>query len=149
LLMLQASCYPDMRGGLMQTAQKLGIPERTLRRWHRNESNPTPDNVVEEKRIDFVAAIRAEITAILGAMENERSEASYRELGTVFGIMVDKMQLLTNQPTSRTEVVTAKDRALEAIRRGEVPYDDLAKTHGESLAQRWFAEAGVKVDTGS
>ena len=107
IVYLQAAGYPTVFGALSRISAKLDVPTRTLNRWWKSDSNPPPDNLVSEKRIDLVQAIREEAYAALREMGNAREEASYRDLGIVTGIMLDKLQLLTGQPTQRVETIAS------------------------------------------
>lgn len=107
VVLLEAAGYPNKPGALGTTAKRLGIPDRTLSRWARKEQNAAPDEIVTEKRVELADLLRAEIRNALGAMDEARPEASYRDLATSIGIMTDKLQLLTGEPTdnNRTRIV--------------------------------------------
>lgn len=108
VVMLEAAGYPNEKGALTKTAAHIGVPARTLSRWFNGEQNPPPDQTVNEKRDELSVLLDTEIRAILGDMPEARKDASYRDLGTVAGILIDKIQLITGKPTSRSET-TGKD----------------------------------------
>lgn len=103
VVMLQAEGYPDKKGALTRIATQLKVPARTLSRWFNHENNPPPDIIVKKKRGDLVERINDELDSILDAFTGVRPDASYRDLATSFGIMVDKLQLLTGKPTGRVD----------------------------------------------
>lgn len=105
VVMLEAAGYPDKEGSLAEVAAHLGVPHPTLSRWFRHVQNPPPNVLVQEKRSELKVLIANELDAIFQAMETVRPEASYRDLGTVAGILVDKKQLLEGKATERTEVI--------------------------------------------
>lgn len=115
VVMLEAAGYKGDReqnrpGALAQVSKHLSVPQATLGRWFRQEQNPPPTEMVTEKRGDLVALIDTEIRAIFGEMPNARPDADYRALGTVAGILVDKMQLLTGGATENVSFnVTLKN----------------------------------------
>ncbi len=113
VVMLEAAGYPNEKGALQRIAAHLHVPTRTLRRWYIGESNPPPDNLVSQKKGELTDWIKSEVSAIFDAMPIVRGEASYRDLGTVAGILTDKLQLLSGKPTERTEHVnrTPEERA--------------------------------------
>lgn len=113
VVMLQAAGYPNEKGALTRIANHLHIPARTLSRWFNGEQNPPPDQTVNEKKGELTDWMRSEIYAALKEMSAARQEASYRDLGTVVGILTDKMQLLSGEPTSRDEHIarTPDERA--------------------------------------
>lgn len=101
--MLEAQGYPTHKGALQAVANHLRVPHPTLHRWYHAKNNPPPSELVREKAIDFKEAIKQELADILGAMPTAREEASYKDLATSFGIMLDKLQLLENKPTQINE----------------------------------------------
>ena len=109
VLMLEAQGYPERLGAMSQVAKALNVPARTLRRWFKKQSNPPPDRVVRRQKGELVDAILDEVWNVLGEMPAAREDASYRELGTVFGILVDKVQLLSGKATERLEINELSD----------------------------------------
>lgn len=104
VVMLEAAGYPNKKGALDQVAKRLGVPHPTLHRWMNEKNNPAPFELVQEKRVELKDLLQAEIEAALGEMPSARIEASYRDLGTVLGILIDKKQLLEGKPTDRLDV---------------------------------------------
>jgi len=102
--MLQSQGYPEVKGALAIVARHLKVPDRTLSRWFNGEQNPPPDQIVNNKRIDFRTEIRRELGEIVTALRTTRQDANYRELGTVFGILFDKLSLLEGLPTERQSI---------------------------------------------
>lgn len=99
--MLEAAGGIDTTGALTRVANHLKISTTTLKRWATGESNPPPNKIVAEKRIDLRQAIRDELQLIIEAMSSARDDADYKALGVVFGVLVDKLMLLENRPTER------------------------------------------------
>jgi hypothetical protein len=106
LLILEAAGYPDKHGAMTAAVKATRINDQTLRRWWNRENGQEIQQVVAQKRGDLIDAIRDELWSILDEAETARGAASYRELLTAFGILVDKLQLLTGKATERTEFVT-------------------------------------------
>lgn len=104
VLILEANGYPETKGALTKTASYLHINHTTLLRWFTKEKNPPPLQLAQSKKIDFVQLIEDEIAAILGEMKDAIHDADYRELGTVFGILMDKRQLLTGGSTENIHI---------------------------------------------
>ena len=103
VIMLEAAGYPGKDGALTQVSKSLNVPRTTLRRWFKKESNPPPSEIVHKNKIDFIEAIRTEIAGILTDMPIARDEASYKDMTTALGILIDKLQLLTDKPTQISE----------------------------------------------
>lgn len=119
IMLLEMNGYPETKGALLKTAKYLGIPQRTLSRWARRQSNPPPDILVHKKNFDLQQAIKDELQAIVYELPLARPDADYRELGTIFAILVDKLQLLEGKATERVEHFTPAER----IRRIAELYD--------------------------
>lgn len=127
VVMLEAAGYPDQKGALTRVSEHLGVPAMTLGRWFRKSNNPPPNELVTEKRGDLKDFVRSELNSIFGDMPIVRPDASYRDLATAAGILIDKLQLLENKPTERVEhsgTITHEERAnrilgiLESARSG-------------------------------
>jgi hypothetical protein len=100
--MVEAEGYPKNKGAIARVAAHLNMQERTLRRWVKGESNPPPDTAVNVKRIDLQRAINNELAAIFAEMGKARADASYKDLTTAAGILIDKKLLLSGEPTANT-----------------------------------------------
>ena len=105
VIMLEMSGYPDRPGSLMETAKYLKIPHATLSRWYNGKRNPPPPEMVQVKKGEMIELLKNEIVSAIYEMVNARPFADYKELATAMGIMVDKMQLLEGEATSRTEII--------------------------------------------
>jgi transposase-like protein len=101
MVMLQSQGYPDKLGALKKVAEYAGIQPNVLRRWWQAKQNPPPNKLVTRKKIDLREAIDKELGEIFVGMKTKREDASYRDLGTVAGILFDKKQLIDNKPTER------------------------------------------------
>lgn len=141
VLMLEAAGYPDREGALSQVAGRLNLSRSTLRSWFTGEHNPPPVNIHHEKRFDLIQAIRDELASIFPALGGKRDEATYRELVTAVGILTDKLQLLTGQPTWRGEII-------DLLRQGAVTPADVETELGHELARELFDAAGVDRSAG-
>jgi len=101
--MLEAAGYPDRKGALSHVSKHLGVPIPTLKRWATGAQNPAPNDLVTKNRIELGDLLDSEIAAAFEAAKEVRSEASYRDLMTGIGILVDKRQLLRGEPTQNTK----------------------------------------------
>lgn len=99
VVMLEAAGYPNQKGALSQVSQYLNVPATTLHGWASAKHNPVPADVRTEKKGEIVELLRAEIRAALAEAERARPDANYRDLITGVGIMTDKLQLLSDEPT--------------------------------------------------
>jgi len=112
VVMLEAAGYPDNKGALQRVANHLKMPPSTLHGWVNGSRNPPPSDLRCEKKADLQKYILAELGFVFGEAHNARQDASYRDLMIGFGILVDKLQLLTGEPTSRTENVNRQFEGL-------------------------------------
>lgn len=138
-LMLEAAGYPDTKGALVRTAKASGVPPATLHRWMREKNNPPPTDLVNEKRLSLAEMLDREIRANLNAMDSARPDANLRDLGVVTGILVEKKQLISGEPTERTEHISeARERIMGRIhslssRTITLTSADLPSTNGNGL----------------
>lgn len=91
-------------GNVRKTSRQTGVPQSTIRDWR--DGKGVVDAVAEiraRKKGEISDLIRDELEAIFEAMKSKRSEATYKELATAGGILIDKMQLLDGDPTSIEE----------------------------------------------
>lgn len=129
VLMLQAAGYPDESGALTRVAARVGVPHQTLSRWARGVGNPPPHEMVQIKKEDLEKLILKEAHAIFEFMPDAREVANYRELATAFGILIDKLQLLTGEPTQRVKL----DWRDEAREQG-LSDEEIAALFGQDVA---------------
>lgn len=94
-----AAGYPKTKGALTRVAGELGISHQVLRLWVVGSQNPPPQALLQEKKVELRDLIQKELADIMARIPEKRNEATYRELGTVFGIMFDKLQLINELPT--------------------------------------------------
>lgn len=99
VVMLEAAGFPDRKGALSHVSRHLGVPIPTLKRWGTGSQNPPPNDVVTKNRIDLADLLDTEIAAAFEAAKGVRCEASYRDLMTGIGILIDKRQLLRGEAT--------------------------------------------------
>ena len=99
VVMLEATGYPDIEGGLTQTAKHLGIPINTLKGWFTREHNPPSAQLRNEKKADLVIELENVAYLLVRAIPGKIDEASLQQVATSMAIAIDKMQLLKGQPT--------------------------------------------------
>lgn len=100
-----------------RTAELTGVSRRTILRW----AKEAPKNDVETPTGTSIKdMIEAALVNILEHVPKEWSNG--RDWATAIGILVDKLQLMNEQPTSRTETIY---KALSGVPDSEL--DELAK----------------------
>lgn len=103
ILMLETEGYPDDPYAIERVAQHLDMPRRTLLRWFKGDTGAPADETVQEQKMGLIDLFDQELRQVFRAMNDVRSDASYRDLATGAGIFADKLQLLQNKPTQRIE----------------------------------------------
>lgn len=141
VIMLEVAGYPKRKGALTQVARELNVSHSLIRRWFLKSQNPPPSNLVQEKRFDLVQAIRDELAGLFPEMVDARQDASYRDLATAAGILIDKLQLLQNKPTAIVKLQRAIEQGLIT--------PEQARERWPSLAEKLFAEAQFYADSGT
>lgn len=99
-------------------AEDLGIPETTLQYWM---DSPGFAELRAKTREDMAEESSVLAHKVLERIKDTLSSFEPRDLTILFGVLVDKAQLLTGQATSRTETRdltdTFDDHEREALRR--------------------------------
>jgi len=95
------------QGNAKKTSRETGIPLQTIRdwriKWERNgipEELLRPIEVIASQHIEKAEAVRDKALLLL---EEKLDDASARELGTIYGILTDKINVSKGLATSRTE----------------------------------------------
>ena len=131
VLMLEAAGYPGRKGAMSQVVRELGVPESTLRSWAKNEHGAPPAKVRERKRGELVESLKDVATKLVEHLGNIADTGDVRETATALGIVVDKLQALTDeQPTQHVnqrisiEYIDDADIVAEAADVAERRYQD-------------------------
>lgn len=83
-------------GNMLRTSKATGIPRTTLIAWSGDiDRQERTADVIERKRFDLADVIERELQAIFQAMATKRADATYRELATAAGILIDKLGMLS------------------------------------------------------
>ena len=138
VVMLEATGYPEIEGGLSQTAKHLGVPLSTLKGWFKLEHNPPPAQLRNEKKQDLVIELENVAYLLVKAMPGKIDEASLQQIATSMAIAIDKMQLLKGQPTWRGEVI-------ELIKQGIITPEQAEQELGSEFATELFNSIGISI----
>jgi transposase-like protein len=103
VIMLEAQGYPETKGALQAVSNHIGVSISTLHGWFKAKVSPAISELRNETAIDFKQALKNELTAIVGLLPDKRGEATYKELVTSLGILLDKLRLLEDKPTEISE----------------------------------------------
>lgn len=111
VVMLKAAGYPENKYKLQEVADHLGVPSRTLRRWHNGENGAPPDDVVQETKKDLASRLEELAHKLIDAALNdlENTDATLQQINTSLGIVLDKRQLLIGKPTEIVDDASLTD----------------------------------------
>ena len=86
--------------GVSEAARLSGVPRTTITEWMN-----TPENVIyrQKTREDLAEEARVMAHATLATIQARLAEFDPRDLSVLFGILVDKGQLLSGAATARVE----------------------------------------------
>jgi transposase-like protein len=103
----------DANGGnVKRTASLLGIPHKTLDDWSKELGiNDDVAEIRAGKRGDLADRLEGIAHVLLDSIESKIPDANLSNVSVSFGIAVDKMRLLREQPTSITAALTDDERA--------------------------------------
>lgn len=97
-----------LNGNARETSRVLNVPLATVLKYVDPETKDEFDQVRSEKRVDIIAKAAEVQVKLLDAMAEPVSLArsSLQEKATAFGIVTDKILLITGQPNNRTHTTT-------------------------------------------
>ena len=102
--MLLSQGWPDVKGAATKVSKHLGVPDRTIVRWAKKESNPPPDKVVGIKKRDMIAELEELRFLLLADMKESYQDAPFNHQATAYGILTDKQRLLEGKSTDNNAV---------------------------------------------
>ena len=91
----------DANGGdVSKTARQLGIPRVTLLGWASGRVHPSVSELRQSKKEGLADRLEAVAHQLLDLFPDKAKDANLQQVATSFGIAIDKMRLLREQPTS-------------------------------------------------
>ena len=101
LVMLEAAGYPENEHKLTEVAHHLNVPYQTLRRWYKGESNPVAHEIVQQEKKDLAQRLEDTAHKLLDSICGNLDNGNIQQQSVSLGILIEKMQLLRNEPTER------------------------------------------------
>ena len=109
--MVEAAGYPDNEHAIKNVAEHVGVPYNTLRRWVRGKHvNNDANKIVAGKKTELVDELKKVALAAVPHMLEALEDAGFRDLTIGVGVIIDKVQLLSEQPTERNETRLVVER---------------------------------------
>jgi len=108
--MLMAAGWPEVKGAQTKVANHLGVPRQTLMRWVREEQNPAPPQLVQEKaadaleRFEHIVLMAQQRTIDALSDPDQADEVSARDAMWIASVGVDKLRLLRGESTENNAV---------------------------------------------
>ena len=104
-------------GNTLRTSRELNIPESTLRSWKNGSgTRALSADLRDQKRTELADRLTDIAWNIVNSInDGDISKANLVQKSTAFGILLDKMRLLSNEATQISEV-RAADGVRERIR---------------------------------
>lgn len=97
------------QGNVKKTARETGVPLQTVRDWkHKWDREGVPEQILEpleEVTTHHIERAERVRDKALDLLEEKLDDANPRELGTIYGILTDKINVSKGLATSRTEHV--------------------------------------------
>jgi transposase-like protein len=92
-------------GNLSRTSRETGVPISTLRDWLKEQPAEKVKEAREEAQAEFVRKAWEGVTAHVEHLAERSAIAATtaRDSATIVGILIDKIQLVTGQPTSNVK----------------------------------------------
>ena len=103
ILMLQAAGYPNTDGALERASKESGVPRTTLRNWFNNEHGAPQSKVRHIKKGEIVARLDRVISKLVEHLYSIADSGDVRETAITLGVVVDKRQLLSGDPTENLQ----------------------------------------------
>lgn len=140
VIQLEAAGYEEnQRRALRIVSSRNGISKSSLRSWynaaHNTGKKPSHSGVVSEVYTEEKKSLRElmeeELRQAIKAMPAQRDDADYRTLGTVAGILADKLLRLEGKPAWKVEII-------QLVRDGKTTIDDVRVEFGDDLVNELF-----------
>jgi len=87
-------------GNAQRTAEQLGIPETTVRRWSTGERHPEAGQMSDQKKGPLADRLEEVAHALAGGITTHIADAKLADIAVALGIVIEKMRLLRDQTTS-------------------------------------------------
>lgn len=87
-------------GNVNKTAKEIGVPPKTIENWAKGDRHPEAANLGELKKLPMADALELVAWKLLGRIDELSDKGPLNQTSVSFGIAIDKMRLLRNQPTS-------------------------------------------------
>ena len=104
-------------GNILRTSREMNVPESTLRSWKNGSgTRAMAADLRDQKRTELADRLTDIAWNIVNSInDGDISKANLVQKSTAFGILLDKMRLLSNEATQISEV-RAADGVRERIR---------------------------------
>ncbi|MCI3922440.1 hypothetical protein MO973_19595 [Paenibacillus sp. TRM 82003] len=126
----QIRAYLSTNDNVRETARHFGVSPATVMKI-RDEKPDVFEHMRTFKKQEFIERGWRLAGRLYEAMEDKIPEATFKDLATGFGIVVDKMQLISGEPTSRSDNTNKNTHDL----------GELTAEQAEELVKAWVNKA--------
>lgn len=101
------AAYKANDNNLSKTAREVGIPKGTLEYWARGaDANPVPPELQTRKNTELVDDLKLLARALVktALAKAEAGDGNVQQVTTSLGIVLDKINMVLGEPTSRVDV---------------------------------------------
>jgi hypothetical protein len=115
------------------------MPHNTLRSWFHAVHNPPPSELRQEKKRELIEELKDLAYKLAGAMPDKIIDATLQQTAISLGIVIDKMQLLSGQPTLIVELTNL-------LREGSITPEDILNEFADTpeVATGLFESIGLR-----
>jgi hypothetical protein len=92
-------------GNIDRTAQQVGVPRNTLRRWIVHPDHAAPPHLRQQKTLDLSAKLENIANLLADAIPDKIGPATVLQCATSMAIAIDKKRVLDEKP-SRVDLTT-------------------------------------------
>lgn len=118
---LLSAGYPFRRGAIRYTQDKTGIHNSHLKRWFMDVEKYIGYDNLKSEIMKLEELLETEIEAIFTELKAKRENATFKDLGIINGIFIDKLVALQGGVSSRTEtIINSWQDIVEQAKKGKV-----------------------------
>lgn len=92
-------------GNVSKTSRDTGIPRKTITEWRDGRHPDDVARIRQEKKRDLAESLELIAHTLVGSLNVKIETANLQQAATTLGIVIDKMQLLRGDATTRNEIV--------------------------------------------
>lgn len=118
LAFLFSAGYPFRRGAIRYTQEHTGVHNKHLKKWFLNVPKYVGFDNLKREIMELEKLLEIEVEAVFKELNKKRENATYKELGIIGGIMIDKLVALQGGVNVRTEnIATSWKEIIDRVKK--------------------------------